>query len=70
MNALMKTVYDLLMSAPDSEVVRCRLAWRAVVAGHWAEAVVYLRNAALAADGEWASDARAVADDCERKIST
>ena len=64
----MKTAYDLLMSAPDSQVIRCKIAYRAIAAGDWAEAESKLRNAA-AEEGrsDWAFDTRALADHCGEK---
>jgi hypothetical protein len=29
----MKTAYDLLMTAPDEQIVRMRLAWKAIADG-------------------------------------
>lgn len=38
--------WTLLESAPEAQVARCRLAWKAVAAGEWADAAHFLRNAA------------------------
>ncbi|KWH59346.1 hypothetical protein [Burkholderia cepacia] len=59
----MKTAYDLLLDAPDEQVTRCRLAWKAVAAGDWQDAAHFLRNAADEAGATpWAADARALAE--------
>ena len=59
----MKTAYDLLLDAPDDQVTRCRLAWKAVAAGDWQDAAHFLRNAADEAGATlWATDARALAE--------
>ncbi|WP_175924560.1 hypothetical protein [Burkholderia latens] len=59
----MKTAYDLLLDAPDDQVTRCRLAWKAVAAGDWQDAAHFLRYAADEAGATaWASDARALAE--------
>ncbi len=66
----LKTVYDLLVSAPDEQIKRCQLAYRATLGGEWADAVVHLRQAALEAGGQWAEDARDLADYLDGKIRT
>jgi hypothetical protein len=40
------TAWDLLETAPDAQVVRCKLAYKAIAAGAWADATSFLRNAA------------------------
>lgn len=67
----MKTVYELLMDAPDEQVTRCQLAWKAVAAGDWHDAAHFLRNAANDAGATpWAADVRALADACAARIGT
>ncbi|MBJ9672435.1 hypothetical protein I5693_33265 [Burkholderia cenocepacia] len=67
----MKTACDLLLDAPDDQVTRCRLAWKAVAAGDWQDAAHFLRNAANEAGAtSWAADARAQAEACAAKIGT
>lgn len=65
-----KTAYDLLLEAPDGQITRCRLAWKSIASGEWADAAHYLRNAA-AEEGktEWAAEARALADICMRRLN-
>lgn len=66
----MKTAYDLLLDAPDDQVTRCRLAWKAVAAGDWQDAAHFLRNAAHEAGATaWAADARALAEACAAKVA-
>ncbi|RQU68080.1 hypothetical protein DF141_28165 [Burkholderia cenocepacia] len=65
----MKTAYDLLLDAPDDQVTRCRLAWKAVATGDWQDAAHFLRNAADEAGATpWAADARALAEACAAQI--
>ena len=60
-------VYDLLLNAPDAQVTRCKLAWRAVADGEWIDAEHYLRNAVREEEGSaWAAQATAMADACSR----
>lgn len=47
------TVDELLQSAPDDQVLRMQICWRAVAAGDWFEAAHSLRNAAREGDTEW-----------------
>lgn len=60
----MKTAYDLLMSAPDDQVTRCKIVMRAIIARNWEDAAFTLNAAANEATGEWAADAKALADHC------
>ncbi|MWA16567.1 hypothetical protein [Burkholderia pseudomallei] len=66
----MQTAYDLLLAAPDEQVKRCQLAWKAIAAGEWDDAAHYLRNAA---DEEgstpWAAEARALAAACAKRVA-
>ena len=65
-----KTAYDLLLSAPDEQVMRCRFAWKAVAAGEWADAAHFLRNAANEeGNTNWAQEARAMADACMKQVN-
>lgn len=61
----MKTAYDLLMSAPDSQVIRCQIVVRSIAAGDWSEAENKLLNAAREEGmSDWAYAARALANHC------
>jgi len=66
----MKTAYELLMTAPDSQVKRAQLAFKAIADGRWFDAAYTLRNAAdEEADeetGDWVDDALELAEYCER----
>lgn len=61
----MKTAYEILMEAPDSQATRCRIMMRAVLAGDWGEAAFTLRHAADEETGAWADDARALVENFE-----
>jgi|JI9StandDraft_1071089.scaffolds.fasta_scaffold1171420_1 hypothetical protein len=65
----MKTAYDLLMSSPDKQVVRCKIAWKAVAEGRFEDAAFSLRNAANEESGDWARDAVELAEYLESKAS-
>lgn len=62
----MKTAYELLMTAPDSQVKRAQIAFTAVANGLWLDAAHSLRNAANEETGEWAAEARELAEHCEQ----
>lgn len=53
----MKTAYDLLMSCPDGQTMRCRLAFKAAAAGDWQDAAHWLLNAAAEETGIWKEEA-------------
>ena len=61
----MKTAYDLLMTAPDSQVRRCQIAYRAIADGLWGEGAFTLRNAAREECGDWSESAEELAKHCE-----
>ena len=53
----MKTVYEILMSAPGSQAKRTQSTFKAVVDGRWLDAAYTLRNAAREEAneiGDWA----------------
>ncbi len=59
------TVYDLLMTAPDAQVTRCQIAFRAVADGRWSDAEFALRNAAKEEGrSDWAYRAEKMAAHC------
>lgn len=73
------TVSDLLLSAPDDQVTRMKIACRAALAGEWEETAHSLRNAineeidrmhpTLTATGRfWYCDAQACLASVERLI--
>ena len=61
----MKTAYDLLMTAPDDQIVRMRLAWKAIADGDWLVGAFRLRNAAAETTGQFSAECAALADHCE-----
>lgn len=64
----MRTAYDLLMTAPDDQITRCRLAYGSIAVGNWLDAAHSLRNAARAAAGTtWAEEAQELADYCAER---
>ncbi|MCB4349596.1 hypothetical protein LA345_37940 (plasmid) [Burkholderia vietnamiensis] len=67
---MMTTAYDLLLDAPDTQVKRCQLAWKAIAVGNWRDAAHFLLNAA-AEEGAtaWATEARALAEACQVKAN-
>ena len=62
----MKTAYDLLMAAPEDQITRAQIAFKAIAAGRWLDAAHSLRNAANEEAGQWATEARKLAAHCER----
>ncbi|WP_156439869.1 hypothetical protein [Burkholderia sp. MSMB2041] len=66
----MKTAYELLLDAPDAQVKRCQLAWKAIAAGEWLDAAHFLRNAVKEEAGaQWAEQAAALADACQTRVN-
>lgn len=66
----MRTAYDLVMTAPDDQITRCRLAHTAIGAGEWADAAHFLRNAAREAAGTaWGQDAAVLASFCQAHVA-
>ena len=59
------TAYSLLMSAPDDQATRCKIAHRAIAAGEWKDAAFTLKAAAAEAMGDWAASALALAAFCD-----
>ena len=43
----MKTAYDLLLEAPDSQVLRLKLAYLYIASGNFLDAAHFLENAGL-----------------------
>ena len=59
----MKTVYQLLCDAPDSQAIRMKNAFNAAGCGIYSDVVFYLSNAAREeGDTPWARDALDLAD--------
>ena len=66
----MKTAHEILISAPEGQVTRAQIAYRAIAAGQWEDAAFALRNAAMEETGQWAEDATVLADYCEQVFAT
>lgn len=65
-----KTAYELLLDAPDAQVKRCQLAFKAIATGDWQDAAHFLRNAANEEGATpWAEEARALADACMKQVN-
>ena len=62
----MKTAYEILISAPEGQITRARIAFKSIAAGKFDDAAFALRNATHEESGQWAEDAAAFADYCER----
>ncbi|MCS6428106.1 hypothetical protein [Burkholderia thailandensis] len=66
----MKTAYELLLDAPDQQVKRCQLAWKAIAVGEWQDAAHFFRNAAEEeGTTPWAAEARALAEACQGRVN-
>lgn len=61
------TVHDLLMTAPDEQVTRLKLAWKAAAAGNWSDAAHWLRNAAREGNAAWHDECAVLAVELEAK---
>jgi len=64
----MPTTYELLMSCPEGQELRLRLALKAIIEGRWPDAAGHLRNAARETEGQWSADAAQLAASFETKI--
>lgn len=60
-------VHDLLLSAPDDQVKRLQLAWKAVAAGEWQDAAHWLRNASREGNSAWHDECAVLAVELEAK---
>ena len=60
----MKSIYDLLMTAPDDQITKMQRAWRAVVDGDWLDAESRLRNVATETIGQFSADCLTIAEIC------
>lgn len=63
------TVYDLLMSCPDDQVIRLKNAWKAAAAGDWREAAGSLRNAAKDGSTDWHDQCAVLAVEFDNKAA-
>ncbi len=62
----MKNAIEILISAPDAQVNRCQMAYKAIAAGRWDDAELWLSNASAEESGEWAAEAGELADHCAK----
>lgn len=61
----MKTMHEMLMAAPPTQVTRCKIAMVEIAHGHWAAAALTMENAAYESEpGEWALDCMQIRDFC------
>ena len=61
------TVYDLLMSSPDDQIVRLKNAWADAAAGDWKGAAHWLRNAANDGATAWHDECAVLAVEFDNK---
>ena len=61
------TVHDVLMTAPDDQVTRLKLAWQDAAAGNWGDAAHWLRNAAREGNTAWHDECAVLAVELEAK---
>lgn len=64
----MITAIDLLLTAPEDQAVRVKLAYSAIVNEDWAEAAFSLNHAARESSGLWSSNCLELADFCTSNI--
>lgn len=64
----METALTLLDVAPEDQVVRIQIAYKAITSGQWADAASSLRNAARESDGKFAADCEALARHCDNQL--
>jgi len=58
----MKSAYELLIDAPESQVTRLKIVFKEIADGRCADAAFTLRNAAREEYGDWSRDASNLAD--------
>lgn len=61
----MKSAYDLLMTAPDEQATRCRIALEEIAQQRWAEAGKFYRYAASEGCTPWHKEAAEMAAHCD-----
>ena len=53
----MKTMFEILMTAPPDQVTRCKIAMVEIAHGHWEAAALTMEDAIYESEpGEWAVD--------------
>lgn len=61
----MKTIYEILMTAPPWQVTRCKIAMLEIAHGHWDAAASTMEDAMDESEpGEWACDCLEMRDFC------
>ena len=66
----MKTAYDLLLEAPDSQVMRLKLAYLYIASGNFLGAAHFLENAAKETDGEFSCGCFELSNYCYKCLGT
>jgi hypothetical protein len=61
----MKTMFEILMTAPPDQVTRCKIAMVEIAHGHWDAAALTMEDAIYESEpGEWAVDCMEMRDFC------
>lgn len=61
----MKTMHEILMTAPPEQVTRCKIAMVEIAHGHWDAAASTMEDAIYESEaGEWARDCLEMRDFC------
>jgi hypothetical protein len=61
----MKTMHEILMTAPPEQVTRCKIAMVEIAHGHWDAAASTMEDAIYESEpGEWAGDCREMREFC------
>ncbi|MGH8685828.1 MAG: hypothetical protein ACREUM_10810 [Nitrosospira sp.] len=61
----MKTMHEILMTAPPEQVTRCKIAMVEIAHGHWDAAASTMEDAICESEpGEWAGDCREMREFC------
>ncbi len=62
---IMKTMHEILMTAPPEQVTRCKIAMVEIAHGHWDAATSIMEDAIYESEpGEWADDCLEMRDFC------
>jgi len=67
----MKSALQLLVTAPDNEIIRMKLVYTAIVQGNWPEAVFHLSNITTTENSsrdevQWVKEAHELCDFCNQ----
>jgi hypothetical protein len=63
--AIMKTMFEILMTAPPDQVTRCKIALVEIAHGHWDAAASTMDDAVYESEpGEWAVDCMEIRNFC------